>query len=204
MENITCPIGMDIMKYPVTLSCGHTFDKDNLLSCITSNNLCPLCRQEISEDVENLGKNITIMSLIDSYLLSQQPKKETHNKLWESKITHLTTQGKPIVKLVIKSYDEEIINSNKTLLLLVVDNSGSMSGSPIKQVNYALSSIYQRTSNNKLIKPYIISYNSVASVFTHYNIPIVATGGTNFNVAFDAIIGTIKNTTNEDKSIKSV
>jgi hypothetical protein len=57
LNKIKCPISMDVMMTPTSLSCGHTFEKKNIykLICgsIQEKQVCPLCREEIVNHYEN-------------------------------------------------------------------------------------------------------------------------------------------------------
>ena len=57
-----CPISHLIMKNPVSLQCGHTFDQEGLENWLKINKVCPTCRKSISEKIT---VNWSLKSLID-------------------------------------------------------------------------------------------------------------------------------------------
>jgi len=57
-----CPISQSIMKNPVSLQCGHTFDQQELENWLKINKVCPTCRKDISEKIT---VNWSLKSLID-------------------------------------------------------------------------------------------------------------------------------------------
>ncbi|CAK9181026.1 unnamed protein product [Ilex paraguariensis] len=62
-----CPISLDIMKDPVTVSTGITYDRESIEKWIFSekNSACPVTKQVISDS--DLTPNITIRRLIQSW-----------------------------------------------------------------------------------------------------------------------------------------
>jgi Mg-chelatase subunit ChlD len=62
-EEFICPISQSIMVTPVTLSCGHTFDKSSLEKWLTTNETCPTCRTRVNH--QELTTNFSLKSLID-------------------------------------------------------------------------------------------------------------------------------------------
>ena len=66
-----CPISHILMNDPVTLQCGHTFDKINLIEWFSNNinKTCPTCRTTVaSTETVNLKTNWTIKQLIENQL----------------------------------------------------------------------------------------------------------------------------------------
>ncbi|CAK9146371.1 unnamed protein product, partial [Ilex paraguariensis] len=62
-----CPISLDIMKDPVTVSTGITYDRESIEKWILSekNSACPVTKQVISDS--DLTPNITLRRLIQSW-----------------------------------------------------------------------------------------------------------------------------------------
>ena len=67
MENLTCPICIDIlngrnMKKTVTTKCKHVFHKSCITTWFSYNNICPLCKKSQSkEDIFKLtGRDIKV------------------------------------------------------------------------------------------------------------------------------------------------
>ncbi|XP_057778029.1 E3 ubiquitin-protein ligase PUB23-like [Salvia miltiorrhiza] len=62
-----CPISLEIMKDPVTISTGITFDRDSIEKWIFSykNRTCPLTKQPLSD--ADLTPNVTLRRLIQSW-----------------------------------------------------------------------------------------------------------------------------------------
>ncbi|XP_051132227.1 E3 ubiquitin-protein ligase PUB23-like [Andrographis paniculata] len=63
-----CPISLEIMKDPVTISTGITYDRDSIEKWIFSekNSTCPVTKQPLS-DTEIVTPNITLRRLIQSW-----------------------------------------------------------------------------------------------------------------------------------------
>src|SRR6188472_4327099 len=64
----TCPIDGEIMVYPVTLTCGHTFNRRAILAWLkdkTDGN-CPVCKKkEYYHNVYIIENNVNMIQLID-------------------------------------------------------------------------------------------------------------------------------------------
>ena len=61
-EEYLCPITHAIMKQPVSLACGHTFEKNALEHWLSQKNMCPTCRKEV---IGEMSINWSLKSLID-------------------------------------------------------------------------------------------------------------------------------------------
>ena len=67
-NELICPISQSLMNDPVTLECGHTFDKTSLIAWFSNNiyKTCPTCRAPIANP-NNLTTNWTIKQLIENH-----------------------------------------------------------------------------------------------------------------------------------------
>ena len=50
LEEYNCPINMELMVEPVTLYCGHSFEKDAIEKWYAQRNNCPCCRADEQQD----------------------------------------------------------------------------------------------------------------------------------------------------------
>jgi len=69
-SHFLCPISLQLMKDPVTLSTGITYDRENIEKWLFSfqNNTCPVTKQTLLEtDLNNLIPNHTLRRLIQSW-----------------------------------------------------------------------------------------------------------------------------------------
>jgi hypothetical protein len=68
-----CPISSELMLFPVTTSCGHTFDKLSLLAWMENKPSveCPVCKNRtlFYGDIVRLEKNFKIAERIDYFIL---------------------------------------------------------------------------------------------------------------------------------------
>lgn len=46
-DDNNCPISLDKMKNPAKTSCGHVFEKENIIMWIREKRTCPICRKEL-------------------------------------------------------------------------------------------------------------------------------------------------------------
>jgi len=118
-------------------------------------------------------------------------------KIYPLKNDRLSAYQKIIGKLEFTNANNT--NNFKTLLIPVVDQSGSMAGSPIEQVKYSLNRILDITYSNPSLMTTIIGYHDTAksteinkSVDVSYYKDIISnihndSGGTSFTSAFNEI-----------------
>jgi len=60
-----CPISFEIMEDPVITKCSHTFDRASIITWLSRNPLCPICRNRI--EISDLVPNRSLKSLIQGY-----------------------------------------------------------------------------------------------------------------------------------------
>jgi hypothetical protein len=81
----TCPITGEIMVYPKTLPCGHTFESHALHKAIKDNGKCPNCRAVVSEHQFNMIKvNVNLEQLIDGLFKGYRAAKRKTSDVYES------------------------------------------------------------------------------------------------------------------------
>jgi tetratricopeptide (TPR) repeat protein len=61
-ENLICECCCEVLCYPITVSCGHTFCRQ----CLLNNNKCLSCNVVINNKVEDLSTNNVLTSIIDN------------------------------------------------------------------------------------------------------------------------------------------
>lgn len=206
-ENLICPITKDLLHDPITLPCcGRAISRTPLQHYLTNyDTMCPVCRHDLNDfDANTAPRAINIAYIIEE-LNNQIPAEHTKpnepNKPNEPKFTaKLYPINDPsyrtkVAKLEIKS--TEILF--KTLIIPVIDISGSMSNSPINQAKYSLTRIvdltFQNPSNITSIVCYndnynIINIDTMNSSELHYKTLVnnlQAGGGTSFSAAFKGI-----------------
>lgn len=213
IDNLTCPILMGLMEDPVTLPCcGKSVSREPLVNHYDNNGNCPWCRNEMN-DPRKFPKNIDLANLIDQVNGLVQPmpvvpivqiQTEYSAKLYP--LRNNFGSGQSIVgKLQITS------NKNlsfKSLIIVVVDKSGSMSGNPIKQCQYSLERFLDLTYKHKHLISNVVLYNDKATVtnidtknpMTKYESfinGICGNGGTRFSSAFEKIVEILSNYCND-------
>ncbi|AYV77769.1 MAG: ankyrin repeat protein [Edafosvirus sp.] len=206
-EDLICPILGDYFVDPVNLNCcGKAVSRQPLIEWLQMQLVCPLCRANLPDfDAVNapMAKNL-------AYLV-EKAKKENEEKTikidekdhgWNAKIFPLINDRPSAYQQVIGRLQIANVNTNhqfKTLLIPVIDQSGSMSGKPIEQVKYSLNRILDITYKNPNLLTNIIHYHDIAKSteidkFTaiEFYKDIVSkidkdSGGTNFSASFNEI-----------------
>lgn len=81
-QDFICPISMEIMEDPMSTSCGHIFDRKSIESWLNKQNICPICRDNISF----LSQEISLKENIRQYKLSEQKVslEDTKRQAWEN------------------------------------------------------------------------------------------------------------------------
>lgn len=207
-EELTCPITLELLEDPICLPCcGRAVSRESMLKI--TNQECPLCRSDTSNfDIINAPKIINIAYMVDAIKNKDNITElfNSVNDVWKGKLFKLEKINKPFLssigrlKIINKNYKSNI----KSLIILVIDTSGSMAGNPINQVKYTLSNALEMTYGKEYIIMDIIKYDSSASIINidkknnmQFYKSIInninAGGGTNFNSAFREIVKLITN-----------
>src|SRR5579883_755582 len=102
LNNLSCPITMELLENPITVPCcGKAFSRIPLMQYLNSSNAkeCPTCRGDLSNfDVGNAQKNVILESLIEEYTKIQNIPVNTGNNAskelglpqWKAIINQLT------------------------------------------------------------------------------------------------------------------
>jgi ankyrin repeat protein len=197
-EHLECPITSELLDDPVSVPCGHTFGRTALVNALAVNALCPVCRTDlIGFDAESAPKNIAIAGLVDIFRGSRR-EISVEDHAWTSTITHLVNHNgdvQHIGELEVK-IERSKFSVRPSLFVIAADRSGSMGGSPWKQVEKALIYITAMCRQNPMIQIKIIGYDSNAQIIELTGIENLDTrkiksmftgGGTNFSAAFQKI-----------------
>lgn len=226
MEDLSCPITMDLLENPITLPCcGRAVSKIPMKQWVEMHSTCPLCRTDLAEDqIDNIPVSVNLAYLVESAKKNNSPniefqaKPSDQNNKLKLEIYRLSNANiadkKVIGQLSVSS--SNAASSFKHLLLVVVDKSGSMSGNPTENVKYSLTKLIDATYKHQHLLTNIIYYNdrassieidrklSIASYQQGIN-SLVAGGGTSFSAAFNEISNVCKkNSTNPSISAISI
>lgn len=210
-EELICPISMDKLKDPITVPCcGRSFERDMLVGAFAHGNTnCPNCRAYIPNfDPATAPKTVVLANLLE--LFAGKNKKKVEPKIetvWTSEFkilqreTNLPQTNKTICRLTIECNSKDVVSGSKTLLMMVVDRSGSMGYNPngkepIEQARYALVKLTESIKHNTSVIPYIMAY---CDTVEHIPDPskLKLGGGTNFVAAFNGIIDACKKYINQ-------
>lgn len=203
--NLICPILLTIYEDPISLPCGHVVSREPLIEYFKTNQICPVCRTEaFNFDPSTAPKCFAIDSMVQEYIKSQEPPKPSEIKeaKWSAKISPLCNNNSVnqtvIGKLEITNTDNSV--NFKTLLLTVIDISGSMAGKPIEQCKYSLNRIIDLSYKHSQLTSNVITYHDRASNYTinttepqevyRQKASLLGkdSGGTSFTSAFNEII----------------
>ncbi|AYV75518.1 MAG: ankyrin repeat protein [Terrestrivirus sp.] len=230
-DDLQDPITLDLIEDPIVMPCcGCAIGRGTMIT-IKQNHAtkCPVCNGNITNfDPVSAKKQINLAYILDSIKDKENikftKKKHEQNAIlvsngWEAKIRYMPNNNSKygavqstIGRLTIQNPN---IKQFKTLLIVAIDKSGSMSNSPIKQVQYSLKRVIDMTYKNPHLITNIVPYDDKAStVFIdrnqseQYYCNIVDTfsqnmGGTVFRSAFTEI-GNVCKTYKDDPLISSI
>lgn len=206
-SDLECPIAHDLLEDPITLPCcGRAVSRLSIIACLEHSCQCPMCRGDLSGfDATSVPKSINLSYLVEAFKNGGQQntgKKEEEKKIpeWKAEIRVVPSNGvyKTVVgQLLIKNTNNKF--NYKTLLIPVIDKSGSMAGGPIKQVQYSLDRLMDLTYRFPHILTNMIMYDDRASSTEvdksapqlYYNNivnQLAGGGGTSFRAAFDKVV----------------
>lgn len=203
IEDLTCPLLLTLLEDPITLPCcGKSVSRAPIIQWLNQSHhkVCPVCKSDISNfDALNCPKAVNINYMIES--LKNKSIKEVKQDSWTTTISTFQNGQTVIGKLEIRNDNES--HKFKTLVLSVIDCSGSMSGGPIKQCQYSLNRMIDLSYKNKQLISNVITYHDRAKNYTIDTNELIevyrqeaaklglGSGGTSFTAAFDEIIKVI-------------
>jgi ankyrin repeat protein len=211
--DLMCPILLDWLEDPIILPCcGKAISKIPLHEClkdqIEGERKCPNCNRALGHfNILGAPVSLNILNIVKRfkesnplYLTNKKPSNQISPE-WEGRVDWLEPEGSAyqtiLGKLKLKCLDNKF--QFKTLLIPVIDRSGSMNGSPITQCRYSLNRIIDLAYSNPNILTNIITYDdhaesiliNTAQTIESYRLivdGINSRGGTSFNVAFNEIV----------------
>lgn len=206
-ENLLCPLSLDWFIEPVILNCcGASVSKEEIINWSKYKDNCPLCRGDLN--INNLVINRNLAYLVEEAkskgISKPSLEKRLHKQKWKAKLYRLNNinyRDTSIGRLKIECLDPNY--TFKTLLIPVIDESGSMSGKPMEQVRYSLKRLVDLNYRNKNLITNMIGYSDTAkSYFLDTSKSIESNyqtcdyfgrgGGTYFSEAFREIVEVLK------------
>lgn len=216
------PITLDYFEMPISLPCcGKCFSKMPLINHfeISNNKKCPNCNACLNNfNILEAPISLNLANIVEKFKLENPnvlPKRNFERIEWKGTIDYLNPNNSAfqtvIGKLQLKCLNDKF--NFKTLVITVIDKSGSMGGNPIEQSKYSLNRIADLVYSNKNILANIITYddnakninintNQPREVYTKIINDIHAGGGTSFTAAFNEIIKVLQD--NDDPKITSI
>jgi len=213
------------LEDPIALPCGHITSRAPIIDWLKRDPSCPTCRANLSKfDAEKANRLHAIAELVAKAIASGQPLPDAAaapkgdaagssssassssskpKPKWTATLTKLTNRNNAY--RVANVGKLEIRNTNnafnfKTLLIPVIDASGSMSGSPIKQAQSAMSAIVEHAYANTSLMTTMVAYANQARAYAvdareSRALPNAWVqdlskhgGGTSFRAAFDEVV----------------
>lgn len=210
-KELTDPITLDLVEDPIVVPCcTKAFSRLSLVQALNhdQDKQCPACRQDISDfDPLAAPTNVVIASMVETLKLQMnQTGVALKKNAWKGVLTPVTES---IAELKI-SLENSQFRVKPSLFIAVCDTSGSMSGSPWKQVETALIHIMGLTSTNPMIQTVIVRYSSFADVINTSGPreqvvqrikQMFNSGGTNFVAAFEKVREVLGNYIYSDEDV---
>ena len=202
-KDLTDPITAELLEDPVRVPCcQQAFSRLSLLQSIEAIGArCPACNGDLTSfDVIGARKDIKLASMVDSLrgvqaMAADGVEKRTDPK-WVAKLNLFVSGFTTIGKVTVNTTDTKF--NFKTLLVCVMDRSGSM-GSSMDSCRFSLKRVVDLTFQNPQLITNIITYDTGGNDFdidTTVGISFAKTmvesiaqgGGTSFRAAFDQLI----------------
>ncbi|AYV83447.1 MAG: ankyrin repeat protein [Hyperionvirus sp.] len=213
-DDLMCPVTYDFLEEPVVAPCcGRAVSKAAFVMFHIAQGRCPVCNQELPDyDPTTAKKQVNLAYLVEEAKkkMAIKPTCETKEGAWYAEINTLFEEKSAyqtiIGRLEFKNTDKRM--KFKTLLIPVVDQSGSMGtsatgaqkpDSPILQCIYSLNRILDASYRNKNLDVCYVGYHDTAKhVYFDKSKPVEFYrtmvnridrdyGGTNFRAAFEEI-----------------
>ena len=226
IEDLTCPITRELLEDPIiTPCCGRAISREPMVMNMVNSDVCPMCRENIvGFNASTAPRQINIAYMVEAVkagtlvLDKNKPPVPVAGQVineWKAKIEvidNIGSYGTIVGQLQIYNTDDKF--RFKTLLLPVIDKSGSMAGSPMTQVHYSLNRIIDMAFKYPELLTTVITYDDRGS---HFDIKtttaqaiyrdqiskINAGGGTSFNSGFEQVLEVAKKY-NSDQSITKI
>ncbi len=170
---LICPITLEYFVDPITTPCGHSFTRLALITALENSceKKCPLCNELIPYfDAIAASKNIILSKLVEEILAPKEEKqkgKKEENE-WSCFVTPVKIEGPLTARSSWAELNLSLGNSTfvvrPTLLIMIVDISGSMYGDPMRQVREALKHTIAMTHGKPFIQTRLITYESIADL----------------------------------------
>jgi ankyrin repeat protein/uncharacterized protein YegL len=168
-DNLVCPLSLDYFKDPITIPvCSHTFEREFLVAQFAEHAVgkCPTCNAPSpGYDPEKAPKNVTIANVVEAYMKTNSLEHKGQHQ-WKAQLYPLyNNKGEQLsLGLMNVSLTESNFSVRPSLFICIVDQSGSMAGTPWKQVQQSLVHMDSLSRANPLVKTIVIAYQSHAYV----------------------------------------
>lgn len=201
------PITYSVIDDPVALPCcGNIISRQSIIACMFNGPRCPNCRGDLGSwdpklapkirQVANMISSISGSgSLFNSNLGGKAPD-------WQAELEELQLNGSTdktrIGQLRITNPTRKY--QFRTLMIPVVDVSGSMHGNPQKQTGECIKTMVDLNYNHPHILTSVVEYDTnfkvshidITKPRTQNEIRLGGGGGTSFKTAFNGIINVIR------------
>lgn len=202
--NLQCPILHDLFEDPVSLPCcGRAVSRTPLIVALNIDPRCPICRGDVGAfDPVTAPTSRDLAYLVEearnSSLPPPTPQSEPTGQ-WKATLTLLKDEYSMFQKKIgrLEFSNDKVLF--KTLLIPVIDRSGSMGGAPMTQVRYSLKRLLDLSYANPNIATTVVTYDDreeshhidtsmPRSCFDGIFNRLDARGGTSFTVAFKELV----------------
>jgi ankyrin repeat protein len=170
-QDLICPITNELLDDPVCCpACQKAFSRIPLATWFQSSpsQKCPTCNAELPDfNAMTAPKNVIIAGLVETFKNKDSPKQgEPKKHLWSASLSPLIDPSGhtlPLAEMKI-SIEESLFPTKPTLVLIILDVSGSMSGTGERQCREALNHIVSTTFSNSFVKLVLVTYQSFAKI----------------------------------------